>query len=85
MLFGFLMIRVRAATATELAELKSIGRGLLVLGRKVVPTLTNATLEHNIIAWHNLSPIFVLCPWYFVFVRCQWSVVRGLAVHRQHN
>jgi len=66
MLLGFLMVRVLAATATELAEFKPIGRGLLVLGRNVIPTLTIATLKHNIVAWHNLSSdlctlFFVLC------------------------
>ena len=50
------MISVFAATATELAELKPIGRGLLVFGRDVVATLTIVTLKHNIIAWHNSNP-----------------------------
>ena len=68
MLFGFLMISMLAATATKLAELKPIGRGLLVFGRDVVATLTIVTLKHNIIAWHNSirSLYFVLCALYFV-------------------
>ena len=58
MLFRFLVIGVLAATATELAEFKPVGRGLLILGRNVVSTLTVVTLKHNIIAWHNLVPGF---------------------------
>jgi hypothetical protein len=46
------MISVFAATATELTKLKPIRRGLLILGRYVVPTLTIITLKNNIIAWH---------------------------------
>ena len=46
------MISVLTATAAELAELKPIRRGLLILGRYVVPTLTLVTLKNNIIAWH---------------------------------
>jgi hypothetical protein len=46
------MVSVFAATATELAELKPIGRGLLILGRYVVATLAINTLKNNIIAWH---------------------------------
>ena len=56
MLFGFLVISMLAATATKLAELKPIGRGLLVFGSDVVATLTIVTLKHNIIAWHNSNP-----------------------------
>ena len=52
MLLGFLMISVLATTATELTKLKPIRRGLLILGRYVVPTLTVITLKNNIIAWH---------------------------------
>jgi hypothetical protein len=54
------MISVFAATATELAELKPIRRGLLILGRYVVPTLTVITLKNNIIAWHLLISDFRL-------------------------
>jgi hypothetical protein len=46
------MIGVFAATATELTKLKPIRRGLLILGRYVVATLTLNTLKNNIIAWH---------------------------------
>ena len=56
MLFGFFMISVLTATATELAELKPIGRGLLILGRYVVTAFTRTTLKDNIIAWHLLIP-----------------------------
>ena len=54
---------VFAATAAELAEFQPIGRGLLILGRHVIPTLAILTLKHNIIAWHNSihSLYFVLC------------------------
>jgi hypothetical protein len=51
------MISVFPATATELAELKPIWRGLLILGRYVVPTLTLITLKNNIIARHLAIPI----------------------------
>ncbi len=54
------MISVLAATATELAEFKPIRRGLLILGRHVVATLTVSTLKHNVIAWHNLNSDFRL-------------------------
>jgi hypothetical protein len=50
------MISVFPATATELAKLKPIGRGLLILGRYVVAALAYVTLKHNIIAWHKLLP-----------------------------
>ena len=46
------MISVLTATAAELAELKPIRRGLLILGRYVVTALTRTTLKNNIIAWH---------------------------------
>ena len=48
------MISVFAATATELAELKPIRRGLLILGRYVVTAFACTTLKNNIIAWHLL-------------------------------
>jgi len=60
MLFRFLVIGVLAATATELAEFKPVGRGLLILGRYVVSTLAVVTLKHNIIAWHFLISNFRL-------------------------
>ena len=46
------MTSVLAATATELAELKPIRRGLFILGRYVVATLANITLKNNVIARH---------------------------------
>jgi hypothetical protein len=48
---------VLAATATEFAEFQAIGRGLLILGRHVVPTLTHVTLKHNVVSRHNSVPI----------------------------
>jgi hypothetical protein len=54
------MISVFAATATELAELKPIRRGLFILGRYVVAALAGATLENNIIACHLLISDFRL-------------------------
>jgi hypothetical protein len=51
-LLRLFVISVLAATAAELAELKPIRRGLLILGRYVVTALTCTTLENNIIAWH---------------------------------
>ena len=52
---GLFMISVLATTATKLAELKPIRRGLLILGLNVVAALALITLKHNIIAWHNYS------------------------------
>ncbi len=51
-LLGLFVISVFAATATELAELKPIRRGLFILGRYVVAALALVTLKNNIIAWH---------------------------------
>ena len=66
MLFRLFMISVFAATATELAKLKPIRRGLFILGRYVVAALACTTLKNNIIAWHLLKfLIFVLCSLYF--------------------
>ena len=56
-LFGLFVTRVLAAAATEFAEFQAIRRGLLILGRRVIPTFAILTLKHNIIAWHNLFPI----------------------------
>ena len=55
MLLGLFMISVFAATAAELAKLKPIRRGLLILGRYVVSALACTTLKNNIIAWHNFN------------------------------
>ena len=57
---GLFMISVFAATATELAKLKPIRRGLFILGRYVVAALTVDTLKHNIIAWHLLNSFPIL-------------------------
>ena len=75
MLLGLFMIRVLTAAPAKFTELQTIRGCLLVLGRDVVATLTVVTLKHNIIAWHNLNPIFVLCSLYFAlcalyFVLC---------------
>jgi len=69
------MISVFAATATELAKLKPIRRGLFILGRYVIAALACTTLKNNIIAWHNSILIFVLV-WSLVFGL--WSLVFGL-------
>ena len=74
-LLRLFMISVFAATATELAKLKPIGRGLFILGRYVVAALACTTLKNNIIAWHNSILIFVLV-WSLVFGL--WSLVFGL-------
>ena len=65
MLLGFLMAGVFAATSTKLGKLQPIGRGLLILSRCVVTALAFTTLEHNVIARHNLS-YFKLRSLYFV-------------------
>lgn len=49
------MISVFPATATELAKLKPIRRGLFILGRYVVAAFAINTLKNNIIAWHLLT------------------------------
>ena len=60
------MISVFAATAAELAKLKPIRRGLLILGRYVVTAFAVNTLKNNIIAWHLFKfLIFVLSSLYF--------------------
>ena len=51
-LLGLFMISVFAATAAELAKLKPVRRGLLILGRYVVAALACTTLKNNIVAWH---------------------------------
>jgi len=51
-LLGLFMTCVLAATTAEFAEFQPVGRGLLVLGRHVVPTLAIGALKHNVIAWH---------------------------------
>jgi hypothetical protein len=51
-LLGLFVTSVLAATATEFAEFQAVGRGLLILGRHVVPTLAYAALKHNVIACH---------------------------------
>ena len=70
---------VLATTAAEFTEFQPIGRGLLILGRYVIPTLTILTLKHNVIAWHfsNLenflstdyadlfNRIYVICGWIY--------------------
>ena len=59
MSFGFFVISVLSATATEFAEFEALGRRLLILGRHIVPTLAYPTLEHNIIARHKLPRLIV--------------------------
>ena len=49
-LLGLLVIRVLAARVAKLGELKATGRGLLVLGRGVVPVLAIRALEGNDLA-----------------------------------
>jgi hypothetical protein len=51
--FRLFVPRVLAAAAAELAELKALGCRLLILRRRVVPTLAFRALEHNVIARHN--------------------------------
>src|SRR6185369_14936706 len=59
-LFRLFVTSVFSATAAELAEFQPIGRGLLILGRHVVPTFAILTLKHNIIAWHKFISNFRL-------------------------
>jgi hypothetical protein len=53
---SFFMIRMFAATATELPKLKPIGRSFLVLCRDVVAVFAVTALQYNIIAWHISHP-----------------------------
>ena len=55
MLLSFLVTSVLATTATELLKFKSIGRGLLILGRYIVTILAVGALKYNIIARHKPS------------------------------
>jgi hypothetical protein len=48
------VIRVLAATATELTKLQPVWRSLFILGRNVVATLAVLTLQHNVISRHFL-------------------------------
>ncbi len=59
-LLGLFMIRVLAAATAIFAELQALLRSLLILGRHVVATLASLTLEHNVIARHNLKPFKTL-------------------------
>jgi hypothetical protein len=72
MLLSLFVIRVFAATATELAKLQPVGFRFLILGRDVVAALALVTLKDNIIARHFLIPdlcslVFVLGSLFFVF------------------
>jgi hypothetical protein len=53
---GLFVSRVFAATATEFTKLQPVRRGLLILGRNVVPALTFVTLKHNVVSRHNSNP-----------------------------
>jgi hypothetical protein len=59
------MIRVFAATATELTELQPIRRGLLILGRYVVAALALIALKHDVVAWHNSISNFPIADFRF--------------------
>ena len=57
-----------AATATEFTEFQPVGRGLLILGRYVVPALTCLTLKRNVVSRHKTLTFLnsVLCTLFFV-------------------
>jgi hypothetical protein len=44
-----------SATTAELLKLQPVGRGFLILGRRVVAALAVSALEHNVVARHNPS------------------------------
>jgi hypothetical protein len=48
-----------SAPITKLLEFETLGRRLFVFRRGVVPTLAVTTLEHNIIARHNLTSSYL--------------------------
>jgi hypothetical protein len=52
-LLRLFVARVPTATTTELAELQTLRRRLLILRRRVITTLAFRALQHNIIAWHK--------------------------------
>ena len=54
-LLSLFVISMLAATATEFTEFQAVWRGLLILGRYVIPALACLTLKHNVIAWHRLN------------------------------
>jgi hypothetical protein len=53
--FCFLVSRVLAATAAELAKFKTLRGRLLILCRHVITTFAIGALKHNVIARHNSS------------------------------
>jgi len=57
-LFRFLVTSVLSATATELLKFQTLSRSLLILSRRVIPTLALTTLKNNVIARHNPTLIF---------------------------
>jgi hypothetical protein len=50
---GLLMIDVLTAATTELLELQTFRRSLLVLGSDVVATLALGALQYDIVTRHN--------------------------------
>ena len=54
-LLRFLVSRVLTAAAAELTEFQTLRRGLLVLRRDVVSAFALGALQHNVIAWHDLT------------------------------
>jgi hypothetical protein len=46
---------VLAALATELGEFQTLGRGLLVLGRRIVPVFAITALQCNDLSHFNLN------------------------------
>ena len=58
MSLGFLMIDVLTAATTELLELETLGRSLLVLCSYVVPAFALDALQNDIVTRHKFkSPI----------------------------
>jgi hypothetical protein len=56
------MASVLAATTTKLLKFQPVGRGFLILSRRVVAALAIRALEHNVIARHNPSS-FPIANW----------------------
>jgi hypothetical protein len=54
-LLDFLVGLVLPAVLAELLHLQTLGRGLLILGRRIVPVLAFRTLERDDVARHCFS------------------------------
>src|ERR1700722_13893546 len=59
-LLDFLVSLVLAAMTAELTEFDTFCRGLLILGRRIIPVLALRALERNDFAWHLFHSYFTI-------------------------